>query len=60
MSDNNKISKQVEEYISYKQSLGFVIQVEARELRRFAAYTREINYNDSLTADLAMEWSFFG
>jgi integrase len=55
--NNNRITLQVEEYISYKRSLGYVIKIEAQELRRFASYTRSIDYNGSLTTDLAMEWS---
>lgn len=57
MLDDNKITLQIEEYISYKRSLGYEIKIEAQELRRFASYTRSIDYNGSLTTDLAMEWS---
>ena len=57
MLNNNKISCQIEDYISYKQSLGYLIKVESQELRRFATYTRNIDYNGSLTVDLAMKWS---
>lgn len=53
----NKITRQVEEYISYKKSLGYKIAVEAQELRRFASYTRDIGYEGSLTADLAIQWA---
>lgn len=57
MMANNKISKQIESYIEYKQSLGFQLTVESRELRRFAKYTRDIEHDGSLTVDLAMQWA---
>jgi site-specific recombinase XerD len=55
--DSNRITRQVEEYISYKQSLGYMIQVESQELRRFARYTRQVEYDGPLTAELAMRWA---
>jgi integrase len=54
---NNKITCQVEEYIAYKQSLGYVIKAESMELRKFASYTRTLEYTESLTTDLALEWA---
>jgi integrase len=57
MLDENKLTLQIEEYISYKHSLGYKIQVESQELRRFAAFTRNIDYAGSLTSELAMQWS---
>ena len=55
--DENRITRQVEEYIAYKRSLGYIIKIESQELRRFAKYTKSISYNGSLTAELAMRWS---
>jgi site-specific recombinase XerD len=57
MTDENKLTRQIEEYISYKQSLGYKIKIESQELRRFAAFTRSIGYAGSLTSELAMRWS---
>jgi site-specific recombinase XerD len=57
MISDNRITKQIEGYIAYKRSLGYQITVEAQELMRFASYTRKINYEGSLTADLAMQWA---
>ena len=57
MMDSNRITRQVEEYITYKQSLGYVIKIESQELRRFAKYTREIEYDGSVTTELAMQWA---
>jgi integrase len=57
MPDENKLTRQIEEYISYKHSLGYKIKIESHELRRFAAFTRNIGYAGSLTSELAMRWS---
>ncbi|MBU7008866.1 tyrosine-type recombinase/integrase [Phosphitispora fastidiosa] len=57
MIADNKISRQIESYIKYKQSLGYQLKIESQELRRFAKYTRDIEYNGSLTIDLAMQWA---
>ena len=55
--DSNRISRQVEEYITYKQSLGYMIKIESQELRRFAKYTREIGYDGPVKSEIAMEWA---
>lgn len=55
--NSNLISQQVEEYISYKKGLGYLIKIESEELRRFAAYSRAIGHNDSLTKDIAFQWA---
>ena len=57
MLNENLLARQIEEYISYKRSLGFQIKIEAEELRRFAAYTRNIGYSGSLTSELAIQWA---
>lgn len=54
--NTNLISDQIEEYIIYKRGLGYKIKIESDELRRFAAYTRNINYEGSLTVDIALSW----
>lgn len=53
----NLISKQVEDYITYKRSLGFQIKIESDELRRFAVYTEKMGHLGSLTSDIAFEWA---
>ncbi|MBO2535081.1 hypothetical protein [Rummeliibacillus suwonensis] len=55
--NNNLISRQIEEYISYKKALGYQIKIESQELRRFAAYTVSIGYEGSLTKDIAFQWA---
>jgi len=57
MLDENLITKQVEEYVSYKRSLGYQITIEAEELKRFASYTRSIGYEGSLTSEIAVRWA---
>ena len=57
MINDNLLTRQIEEYITYKQSLGYKILIESQELRRFARYTRDIHYQGSLTSDLSMKWA---
>lgn len=57
MMNSNRITRQIEEYITYKRSLGYLINIESQELRRFAKYTRDIGYDGSLTVELAIQWA---
>lgn len=57
MLDSNRITLQIEEYITYKRSLGYVIKTESQELRRFAKYTREIKYDGPVMSELAIQWA---
>ena len=57
MSNENLLARQVEEYITYKRSLGYKITIEAGELRRFAAFAGTIGHKGSLTTELAMRWA---
>jgi hypothetical protein len=57
MLNSNCITRQIEEYIVYKRSLGYVIKIESQELKRFAKYTRDIGHDGSLTAELAIRWA---
>jgi integrase len=57
MPDGNLLTRQVEEYIAYKHSLGYQIKIEAQELRRFAAFTKEIGHSGSLTNEIAVQWA---
>jgi len=57
MISENLLTRQVVEYISYKRSLGYKITVEADDLKRFAAFTRSIDYEGSLTNELSMRWA---
>lgn len=55
--NENRISHQIEEYISYKHSLGFKLLGESSVLRSFARYTISAGYNGSLTRDIVLEWA---
>lgn len=57
MLDSNRITRQIEEYSTYKHSLGYVIKTESQELRRFAKYTREIRYDGPVMSELAVQWA---
>ena len=57
MLSDNRITRQIEEYINYKRSLGYMIKIESQELRRFAKYTREIGYDGPVKSEIAMEWA---
>lgn len=53
---NNRISKQLDDYLTYKHSLGFKLVHEATVLQRFANYTLTMNYNGPLTKDIVLDW----
>lgn len=57
MSNSHRISRMVEDYISFKQGMGFQLKIESAELRRFAAFTRMKNHQGALTVDLALDWA---
>jgi len=57
MLDSNRITRQIEEYITYKHSLGYMIKIESQELRHFAKYTRVIEYDGPITSELAVQWA---
>lgn len=56
MITSNRISKQLDEYVSYKQSLGFKIKSEIYVLRKFIRYTLSLDYDGPLTKDLVLTW----
>lgn len=57
MNDSHLITSQVEKYIYFKRSMGYLIKIESQELRRFAKFARENNHQGSLTIDLALNWA---
>lgn len=52
----NRISKQVQEYLEYKHSIGFKPKHEGSVLRSFVNYTLTNNYNGPLTKDVVLQW----
>lgn len=58
--NSNKISRQVEEYLNYKHSLGFKLVHEEYVLRNFVAQTLAVGYKGSLTCDIVLDWIVSG
>jgi integrase len=52
----SRISGQVEDYIAYKRGLGFKIEVEAAELRRFASFADAAGYDGPVCNAVADAW----
>jgi integrase len=57
MVNENLITRQVEDYIAFKRSLGYIFRVPAGVLRRFASFTRTAGFNGSLTSEIAIQWA---
>jgi integrase len=57
MNSEHRITQQVEDYIKFKQSMGYKIEIESAELRRFASFARAKGHENSLTLDLALSWA---
>jgi site-specific recombinase XerD len=55
--NENPLTRQIEDYITYKRSLGYEIAAEAGELRRFAAFAGAVGHTGPLTSGLAMRWA---
>lgn len=58
--NNNRISRQLEDYLDYKHSLGFKLIHEATVLQRFSDYTLTIEYDGPLTKNLVLDWAATG
>ena len=54
--NSNKISRQLDEYLDYKHSLGFKLEHEEYVLRNFAAHTLAVKYTGSLTYNIVLDW----
>ena len=52
----NRISRQLDEYLDYKHSLGFKLTHEESVLRNFANYTLDIGYSGSLNVEIVLSW----
>lgn len=57
MSKEHRITRLVEDYITYKQGMGFLIKIESAELRRFAKFARAQEHQGALSIDLALHWA---
>lgn len=58
--NNNRISRQLEDYLDYKHSLGFKLIHEATVLQKFSDYTLAIEYDGPLTQNLVLDWAATG
>src|SRR5215472_17363231 len=47
----------VEEYVAYRQALGYQIRTEAQMLRSFARYADDSGHQGPLTTELALQWA---
>jgi integrase/recombinase XerD len=58
--NENRILRQLNDYLDYKHSLGFKLKQEETVLMGFANYTLENDYNGPLTMDIVMKWTASG
>ena len=54
--NTNRISKQLDEYLDYKHSLGFKLTHTESVLRNFANYTLNVGYSGSLNIEIVLAW----
>ena len=54
--EDNRISRQLREYLAYKRSLGFRLYGVERVLRQFSDYTLRAGYDGPLTQDIVLGW----
>lgn len=57
MNKSNMMKCRVQEYLSYRRSLGFSLHIEGQQLIKFANYVDSKNYTEFLTEDIAIEWA---
>lgn len=58
--NNNRISRQLANYLDYKRSPGFKLTSEATVLKRFADYTASIGYDGPLNTNIVLSWAASG
>lgn len=51
------MTSEVNEYLAYRRALGFRLEVEGRELLRFARYADSIEHRGPVNTDLALRWA---
>ncbi len=51
------MKERVQEYLSYRRSLGFKLLIEGQQLLRFADYVDSKNYYGPITEQIAVEWA---
>ena len=58
--NDNRISRQLADYLAYKKSLGFKLDRESSVLKRFADYTLSMEYDGPLNKDIILGWASSG
>ncbi len=56
LMNENRISRQLIEYLEYKHSLGFKLKHEESVLKNFVRYTLEYNYDGPIKRDIVFQW----
>ena len=51
------MTARVEEYVAYRQALGYQIRTEAQMLRSFARYADDSGHQGPMTTELALQWA---
>lgn len=56
LMNENRISRQLIEYLEYKHSLGFKLEHEEGVLKNFVRYTLEDDYDGPIKRDIVFQW----
>jgi integrase len=51
------MKQQVQNYLSYRRSLGYQLHIEGQELLKFGSYVDSKKHRGPLTEDIAIEWA---
>jgi len=57
MKKTKSMKQQVQEYLSYRRSLGFLLRIEGQQLLEFATYVDNKKHLGPLTEEIAIEWA---
>lgn len=57
MIKSKTMKHKVQEYLSYRRSLGFLLHIEGQQLLKFANYVDKKKHKGPLTEDIAIEWA---
>ena len=57
MKNLKSMKQQVQEYLYYRRSLGFLLHIEGQELLKFATYVDNKRHVGPLTENIAIEWA---
>lgn len=57
MKKSITMKQQVQDYLSYRRSLGYILHIEGQELLKFGNYVDNKNHCGPLTENIAIEWA---